>query len=48
VCLERCGVGSEAAKTLEIKLFNVINNEKRKEEHATDLFFSSLLVAVYP
>jgi hypothetical protein len=34
---------SEAAKTPEIRLFNVINNEKRKEKYAADQFFSNLL-----
>ncbi len=34
---------SEAAKTSEIRLFDVINHEKRKGKHAPDHFFRSLL-----
>jgi sortase (surface protein transpeptidase) len=36
---------SEAAKTSEIRLFKVINHEKRKEKHAADQFFRSLLAS---
>jgi hypothetical protein len=31
-------------QTPEIKPFNIINDEKRKEKHAANQFFSSLLV----
>ena len=34
---------SEAKKTPAIKLFAIIHDEKTKEEHASDQFFSSLL-----
>jgi hypothetical protein len=34
---------SEATKTPAIKLFAIIHDEKPKEEHASDQFFSSLL-----
>jgi hypothetical protein len=33
----------EATKTPEIKMFNVVNDEQQKEEHAANQFFSSLL-----
>jgi uncharacterized protein YqeY len=38
----------EATKTPEIKMFNVINDEQQKEEHAANQFFSSLLATGSP
>lgn len=34
---------SEVAKTPEIRLFDAVNNEQQKENHAADQFFRSLL-----
>jgi hypothetical protein len=38
---------SEATKTPAIKLFAIIHDEKTKEEHASDQFFSSLLEVLH-